>query len=332
MAIDQRTAVLVTGGTGFIGSHLVERLVALGCRVRCLVRRTSSLTRLPVSRIELAYGELATGEGLDEAVRGVDVVFHLGGVTKALSTSGFYRGNVRGTENLLRAVERAAPRRFVHVSTLAAVGPSPDGTPLAEDAAPHPLTHYGKSKLKAEEAVRRSAVAGRCVIVRPPVVYGPRDTDVYGVFRAVGKGVLLRIGRQEAFFSFVHVEDLVEGLLAAARSEQAPGAAYFIANEKPASWTGFAEAAAVAMGRKLRIISVPRPAAHAAGFLSELASRIRGRPSILSRAKIAEACCRYWVCDTSRARQELGFVARKSLRQGIEETLAWYRAAGWLKF
>ena len=188
--------VLVTGATGFIGSHLVERLVELGARVRCLVRHSSSLRYLPHEGIELVYGELATGEGLEAAVEGAGVVLHVAGVTKAFSESAHYAGNLRGTENLLRACERqsASVRRFVHVSSLAAVGPSPDSSPLGEDAEPHPLTWYGRSKLAAEKAVRASSLSWRAVIVRPPLVYGPRDTDVFEVFRTVARGRLLRVG------------------------------------------------------------------------------------------------------------------------------------------
>ncbi len=325
--------VLVTGATGFIGSHLVEKLVGLGCRVRCLVRRTSSLAALPVSRIELAYGDLGSGAGLAEAVRGASFVFHLGGLTKALSNSEFYRGNARGTENLLRAIEgAAAPPTLVHVSTLAAVGPSSDGTPIREDVPPNPVTHYGRSKLEAEQAVRRSPVSGSAVIVRPPVVYGPRDTDVYRVFRLIARGFLLRLGRDEGFFSLIHAGDLAEGLVAAARCEQARGRTYFLANDKPASWTEFAETAARIMGRPLRVVSVPWPAAYAAGYISELSCRLRKRPGIISREKLAEARCRYWVCDTSRAREDIGFTARKSLAEGIADTLDWYRQAGWLHY
>ncbi|MEK7409048.1 MAG: NAD-dependent epimerase/dehydratase family protein [Acidobacteriota bacterium] len=284
--------------------------------------------------MEIAAGlpVLVTGARLDEAVRGAGLVFHLGGLTKALSSAGFYRANTQGTENLLRVLERHAPVRLIHVSSLAGVGPSADGAPLSEDAPPHPVTHYGRSKLAAEEAVRRSALASSAVIVRPPVVYGPRETDVYQVLRLVARGLLVRIGRDEEWFSFIHASDLVEGLLAAARSDQAPGRTWFLANEEPASWTGFAATATAIMGRELRVFTAPAPLAWAVGLAGEVAGRIRRRPGIISREKIAEARCRWWVCDPSRARRELGFTPRQSLGDGLAETLNWYKRAGWLRF
>ncbi len=328
-----RAPVLVTGATGFVGSHLVERLVAEGCRVRCLVRRTSSLAWLPTDAVELSYGEVAQDAGLREAVAGVGVVFHVAGVTKALQPSQYYLGNAQGTANLLRALEQSGPPgvRFVHVSSLAAVGPSPDGAPVTEDTPPRPLTHYGRSKLAAEQILMRSPVAANAVIVRPPVVYGPRDTDVLKMFQAARRGLLLRIGGREAFASIIHVHDLVEGLLAAVRSAQGQARAYFLANAEAVSWSEFATVAAERMGRRLRAVPIPWLAAWGAGLLAEMASRLRGKPSIISREKIREAHCRYWTCDASRARRELGFTAKKTLREGVAETLDWYTIVGWLK-
>jgi nucleoside-diphosphate-sugar epimerase len=326
------TPVLVTGGTGFIGSHLVERLVADGARVRCLVRRKSSLAFLPVDRIELVYGDLASGEGLGEAVEGARTVYHLAGVTKSTSVDRYYTGNAKATGNLLAAIEaaREKPLRLVHVSTLAAVGPSEDGVPLTEDAKPRPLTHYGKSKLQAEEAVRRSAFADRAVIVRPPVVYGPRDTDVYLVFRSASRGVALRIGSHESYFSYIFAGDLAEMLVAAATAHAAAGRTYFAGNPEPASWGQFNAAVARLAGRKIHTVSVPPAMAFTLAFLSEVNSRLRGRESILSREKVREGRCRYWVANTSRAERELHFQTRTSLEDGIRKTLAWYKNSGWL--
>jgi dihydroflavonol-4-reductase len=312
---------------------LVERLLELGVPVRCLVRQTSSLRYLPPG-IELACGELATGEGLSKAVDGVEVVFHVAGVTKAYSSEAYHAGNLRGTENLLRACEQnaAPPERIVHVSSLAAVGPSPDGKPLKEDAPCRPLTWYGHSKLAAEAAVQSSALASRTVILRPPVVYGQRDTDVFEVFRSVAQGVMVLIGKEEACFSYVHVKDLVEAILAAPCRCSAAGNTYFVANPQPVSWREFALSAATAMGKKVHFFRAPASAAYVAGWCAEIGSRLRGKPGILSRQKVLEAKCRFWTCDPSRARSELDWCAARTLEAGVRETLAWYKDAGWLAF
>ncbi|HXN49785.1 MAG TPA: NAD-dependent epimerase/dehydratase family protein [Bryobacteraceae bacterium] len=326
--------ILVTGGTGFVGSHVVERLVAGGARVRCLVRASSSLRYLPREGVELVQGDLAAGTGLEAAVEGADVVAHVGGVTKALSEDAFYQGNLRATENLLHACRRQGDslRRFVHVSSLAAIGPSPGLQPLDEDATPHPLTWYGRSKLAAEGAVRASTLADRAAILRPPVVYGPRDTDVFEVFRSVAKGLMVRIGRPESYFSYIHVKDLAEAIWLAVSSEAAAGRTYFVANPEPVSWTAFAQTAAAIMGRRVRTLGVPAWLAYLAGWCAEGVSRLSGKPGIVSRQKIIEARCRYWTCDPTRARQELGFQPARGLREGLEETLAWYKDSKWLKW
>jgi nucleoside-diphosphate-sugar epimerase len=318
--------ILVTGGTGFIGSHLLDKLSALGEPARCLLRRKARPRRLPPG-IQAAYGDLTSGEGVEEAVRGADTVIHLAGVTKALAARDYYAGNVRATETLLRALAGRAIR-LVHVSTLAAIGPSADGTPVDEDAQPHPLTHYGKSKLEAERVVR--ALAPDAVIVRPPVVYGPRDTDVFQMLRSISKGWMMEIGGGERWFSAIYAGDLVEGLLAATRGT--PGRAYFLAHPQPVSWSELGAAAARIMACQPRVVRVPPLVAYAVGLGAEAWSRITRKPGIISREKVAEARCRWWTCDTRRAAAELGFEARTGLDAGLARTLAWYKEAAWLKY
>ncbi len=320
--------VLVTGATGFIGSHLVERLVALGARVRCLVRRTSRTSVLP-DGVTLALGDLRTGEGLRDAVRGAVLVFHLAGVTKAISRADYEQGNAAATRHLVEALGESC-RRLVHVSSLAAVGPSRDGSPVSEGAEPRPVSCYGRSKLEAERAIRESAWAGRAVIVRPPVVFGPRDTDVLEIFRMVARGWALVVGDPTARFSLIYVEDLVEGLLEAAAAEKAAGRTYFMADPTPASWPQFVQLAGQILGRRPRLLRVPGPAAWIAALGWEAAARLRGKPSIISRDKVAEARAGEWICDVARARAELGFQARTPLPEALARTLAWYRQAGLL--
>ncbi len=322
--------ILVTGGTGFIGSHLVERLVAQGRPVRCLVRRTSAIAGLPLAAIEVAQGDLESGAGLAEALRGVDTVIHLAGVTKARVPADYERGNTGATAQLLRAAGDI--RRLVHVSSLAAAGPSAADRPLTEEDPERPVSQYGRSKLAGEQIVRQSPVGERAVIVRPPVVYGPRDRDVYQVIRTVARGWVLQIGSQRRYFSLVYVGDLVDGLIAAAEREGVGGRIYYVAHPRPASWDEFGNTAARLMGRHARTLAIPEKAAYALGWCAERWAGWSGKPGILSRDKVTEACCAGWVCDPGRARRELGFCAQTGLEDGLRRTLDWYQEAGWLKF
>jgi nucleoside-diphosphate-sugar epimerase len=319
---------LVTGGTGFIGSHLVERLASQGEPVRALVRKA---TRFGNKSIEIVRGNLATGEGLPDALKNVDTVFHLAGVTKALSIADYYTGNVRATENLARAIAATGrPIRTVHVSSLAVMGPGPDLTPLAEDAEPHPLTHYGKSKLEGERVIR--AILPDAVIVRPPAVYGPRDTDVFEVLKSIDRGMVMEIAGGERWFSAIYVSDLVDGIVAAARAPRATDRTYFLARQEIVSWSELIGLASRIMGRKPRIVRVPPSVAYAIGYGAELWSRLTRKPGIVSRDKVTEMQGRYWICDTSRAKAEIGFEAPTDIETGLAITLAWYREAGWLKW
>ncbi len=318
--------LLITGGTGFIGSHLLERLAAACEPARALLRRKTLPTWWP-QPIEPAFGDLASGDGIEDALRGIDAVIHLAGTTKALRPTDYYAGNAQATERLVRVLA-GRPVRLVHVSSLAAAGP---GALVTEDMEPRPVSHYGRSKLEAERAVR--ALAPEAVIVRPPVVYGPRDTDVFQVLKSVSRGFTLEMAGGERWFSAIYVKDLVEGLLAAVRSPRAAGRTYYLAHAKAATWSELATTAARLMGRRApRVVRTPLALAYATGWCADAWSRLSGRPNIVSRDKVREARSTEWTCAASRAAAELGFEARTSLEAGLAETLAWYKEAGWLRY
>lgn len=317
--------ILVTGGSGFIGSHVLDRLAAEGEPVRALVRRK---TALPPG-VEAVWADLAGGGGLREAVRGVTTIIHIAGAVKAIRPAEYYRGNVRATENLARAAAGQGIR-FVHVSSLAACGPCVGAAAVNEDIEPAPITHYGKSKLEAELAVR--AAVPDAVIVRPPVVYGPRDTGVFSILKSVCRGVAPQIAGRERWFSMVYVDDLVDGLLAAARTPGAAGRTYFISHAEPVNWTTLTETAAHIMNRKSIVLRMPLAALYALGWWGEMWAHATRRPGYFSREKITEVVQSRWVCDPHRASLELGVEARTSLSAGLARTLAWYKEAGWLKY
>ena len=305
----------------------MDRLCSNGESVRCLLRRKSKANFPP--QAEVVFGDLVSGAGLEEALRAVDTVIHLAGVARALAVEDYYTGNARATENLACAVA-GRTIRLIHVSSLAAVGPNPDGIPIGEDAEPHPFTNYGKSKLEGERVVRK--LLPNAVIVRPPVVYGPRNKDVFQILKPLSQGIAVLIGGGERWFSAIYVKDLIEGLIAAARAPEASGRIYHLANVTPVSWTDLRIATARIIGRNARVLRLPSPAAYAAGWCAELWAHLTRKPSIISREKGKEAECPYWTCDTRRAAAELGFEARTSLDAGLAETLSWYREAGWLKY
>jgi nucleoside-diphosphate-sugar epimerase len=303
----------------------VDKLLQTKQPFRVLARRPGSVKNATASR-----GDLVTGEGITEALDGVQTVIHLAGTTKTITPNGYWLGNVVATENLARAIAAAGlPIRVVHVSSLAAAGPALDNSAVTEEDEPRPVSLYGKSKLEGERRMR-AHVPG-AAIVRPPVVYGPRDTDVFQILKSASQGIALRLTGGERWFSAIYVSDLVDGILLAAQSPGAGGKTWFLAHPAPVSFTEMIAEMAQALGRTPRIVTIPPAAAFAAGSCAEVVSRVTRKPGILSRDKVREMVCARWVCSADRAKNELGFEASTDFREGIEKSVAWYRSAGWLR-
>jgi nucleoside-diphosphate-sugar epimerase len=322
--------VLITGANGFIGSHLIELLQTSGYDVRCLVRSKSP--EHAVEGVEYLHGDICKPETLAPAVEGVEIIFHLAGATKARNLEGYLRVNENGTKHLLETAVRHAPnlRRFLLVSSLAAAGPSADGRPLTEDLPPRPISHYGLSKLRAEQAAWGYADRLPVTVVRPPAVYGPRERDIYVYFRQVRRGLLLRPSGGERYLSVIHVKDLVAGLLLAASSDRSHGQTYYLANPEPVAWGELGRLIARSLNAHPLAVSVPVWLVEAISLVAEAVSRVVGRPALLSRDKVREMKQRYWVCDPSKAVRELDFSVQVPLEEGIQETADWYRRHGWL--
>jgi nucleoside-diphosphate-sugar epimerase len=324
---------LVTGATGFIGSHLVARLVAEGLQVVCLVRRTSALHWLEGQPVEAHVAALEEPDALAEAVRGADYVFHVAGMTRARSPEAYLAVNAEGTRRLLDAVVRSAGglRRFVYVSSLTAVGPNPGPEPVDETTEPRPREGYGASKLAAERLLLAAAGRVPITIVRPPAVYGPRDTNFLPLFRTAQRLRLAPIiGKPTKQISFVHVRDLVAGLWRAASAEAAEGQVYFIAGGSH-TFVEVIDALEAAVGRRLLRVRVPNLVARLVGELGELRWTLTGKPQILSRRKIADLLQERWTCSWAKAERELGYRPSVSLKDGMRETAEWYARQGWLK-
>jgi nucleoside-diphosphate-sugar epimerase len=326
---------VVTGSSGFIGSHLVEALLARGATVRALVRPESGrVARDP--RVETFEADLLD----DRSVRGSRVwegathVFHLAGVTKGRTLAHFRAGNVFPTANVLAAVAArpGRPPRVLLMSSQAAAGPaaSPE-RPVREGDRPAPIEAYGRSKLQAEQAVARYRDTIPVTIVRPAAVYGPRDRDFLAAFKQASRKVALHAVRRAHQFSLVHVDDLVQAVLSLAELPTAAGRTYFVAGERPVSWGElYGEIARVAGTRPVQI-QLPRPAVWLAARAGDLASALTGRPLLLNRNKAALARPPWWICDASRLRDEAGWAPRKDLQSGVRETYLWYVDAGWLR-
>jgi len=324
-------SALVTGASGFVGSHLVEELLDRGWRVRCLVRRTSTLSWIPTDRVELAYGGVTEPGTLPEALQGVDTVFHVAGVVEAPDESVYHRVNAEGTGHVARALRLANPgyRRFVLVSSVAAAGPSRVGSPRREEEPEQPTSPYGRSKLGGETELK-SALDDRWTILRPPAVYGPRDVGFLRLFQMVGKGMAPRFTGRPQKLTVVHVEDLVRGILDAATHADTVNRAYFITHPEITDWDGMGRAVASALGCSYRGIKVPKGALPvAAGVMGFLTGLIR-KPNPMPPDRVRDLLEPAWTYSADAARRDFGFAAVRDLASGIPHTAAWYRETGWL--
>lgn len=323
---------LITGSNGFIGSHLVERLLKHGYQVRCLVRKTSNLRWIDQLPVEIVYGEITDLRSLSLHVADMDYVFHLSGALRANNESDFFYINQGGTKNLLQACRQQNPglKRFIYISTQAAAGPALDGIPLTEDDAPMPISSYGKSKQLAEQAVLEFQKKFPITIIRPPAVYGPRDDDFMEVFKYIKLGIKPLIGKEQKFISMIHVDDLVRGIHIAAEHTNAENQIFFISNKAGCSWIELENLIARVMDKNALKIVLPEFALDVAAFISEKVAKIFNRTAILNRDKANEMKQNFWLVDASKAEQKLGFVAAIPLETGLSETYQWYRNQGWL--
>ncbi|HJZ69487.1 MAG TPA: NAD-dependent epimerase/dehydratase family protein [Blastocatellia bacterium] len=324
--------VLVTGGTGFVGSHLVDCLMERGYRVRCLVRRSSNLRYLTDPEIQFSYGGLDESTNWDQALANVDAVYHVAGTTFARRAKDYFTVNHKGTETILAEVlkRRDQIKRFVYISSLAAVGPGRNGKPVDEDTPPAPITPYGRSKLLAEEAVRAVSDLLPITIVRPPAVYGPRDYGIFEFFKAVKGGMFPMIGRRDKRVSLVHARDLAEGIILAGESEAAIARTYFISSEDDYSMRAVADLMAALMNKRAREIAIPKSLAYGVAVAAEAAAAVMGKPPVINRDKVTDLSQTCWSCSIERAKQELGYTPRIELEGGLRETIKWYQREGWL--
>jgi nucleoside-diphosphate-sugar epimerase len=297
----------ITGGTGFVGSHLIDLALAAGHEIKALTRREQEARE----GISWNAGDLSSRDALERLVDGVEAIIHVAGTISAQSAAGFEIGNVAGTLAMLAAATAGGVHRFIHVSSLAAREPK--------------LSLYGGSKARAEELVHSSGL--EWAIVRPPAVYGPGDKETLELFRMAKLGLMLMPPKGRV--SVIHADDLARLLIALA-GPAAPSNILIEADDgKPSGWTHreFARALAAAVGTKPAVISSP-------GILLRLAARadqlLRGEKAKLTVDRAAYFSHRNWVIEPKRACPPQLWQPQIDTRQGLKDTADWYRAQGWL--
>ncbi|MGO9377829.1 MAG: NAD-dependent epimerase/dehydratase family protein [Dissulfurispiraceae bacterium] len=316
---------LVTGATGFIGGHLVEALIRENFDVTCLTRGTSNLRYLEGLNVTFLQGD-CTDPATMSGVESFDYVFHLAGLTKAPSDEEALRVNEKGTENIVKAVMRQTDclKRFVYVSSLAAAGPCCQGKPLIEDCDPQPVSVYGKTKLGGEKIVQEQKGKMPFTIIRPPAVYGPRDKDLLVIFKMVKLGLIPYWGK--SYYSFLYVDDLVNGIILSALKEEGDGEIFFMSDGEIYSSDDLIAAISQALQCSPIKLGIPKFVMPLFGALAE---KMPGC-SIINPDKIREIRHPYWTCDSTKAREKLGFSPKVKIKEGAKWTADWYRIHSWL--
>lgn len=327
---DRPLITLVTGGTGFIGSHVTEALLSGGGRVRCLVRSPRRLRWLQGLDIELVEGDCARPDTLGAALEGVDRVIHMAGATFAPSERAFFQSNAEGTANLVDACVSGGVARLVFLSSLAAAGPGTRDNPVREGDPPRPLSAYGRSKLAAEQYCLDAASRLSVRILRPSAVYGPRDTAFLPYLRLIRRGFLLELGAGEREISLCFVNDLVGAIVTASDSHLDSGSVYFIADSEPYSWDTVENLLCARLGVRGRRIVIPGVVLKAAGVFGQAYGALTGKSVPINRARAAELLEKHWVCDTSAAQRDLGFPPGINLKNGLHKAVLWYEQNNWL--
>jgi nucleoside-diphosphate-sugar epimerase len=324
--------ILVTGATGFTGSHLCERLAKQGFSVRALVRDPSRCSELYKWGVETVTGDLCDPNSLRRATRGIDVVYHIAALFRQenVSRKEMWAVNVQGTKNILEAAIQMHVRKFVHCSTVGVHGDikQPPGT---EDTPYGPGDRYQDTKTEGERVVLRALAEGRLPIVvfRPGGIYGPRDLRFLKLFKTIKNRSFIMLGSGQVIYQMVYIDDLIDGILLCGTNERATGNVYILTGSEPITLNQLVRAIATVLGVAPPSLRFPVTPVYLAGFICEIICKPLGIHPPLYRRRV-DFFRKIRSFDISKARRELGFCPKTDLNCGIKLTADWYRQAGYL--
>jgi dihydroflavonol-4-reductase len=323
---------VVTGASGFVGSHLVDKLLKEGHHVKCILRKTSSRRWLENKPVEIIDCGLFDKDKLKDVLKDADYLFHIAGVVKSKDDEGYTKGNVETTMVLLEVLCEVNPqiKRVIVTSSQTACGPSLDGNPCNEETLEHPITRYGKSKYEQEKLAKKFMDRLPITIIRPPAVYGERDTEIYLFFKTYKQGLMGLIGFDKKKISIVHVDDLVKGIYLAATTKVAKDQTYFIGSEKYYNWEEIGNVCNKAFGKKAFTIKIPHFLVYTVAAIAQFFSMFSSSAATFNIEKARDFVQSNWTCDVSKAVKELGYHQEVSLEAGMTRTIDWYCAVKWL--
>jgi nucleoside-diphosphate-sugar epimerase len=318
--------ILVTGGTGFTGGHLCQRLVEQGHHVRTLARRGSAVEALQKLGVAVMPGDLCDPASIATAVHGIDMVYHIAALYRQQKEEPrqFWRINAEAVEHLLAASVQKGVRRFVHCSTVGVHGHISQ-PPATEDTPFGPGDAYQESKLAGELIAQRYMREGRIgvTIFRPAAIYGPRDLRFLKLFRAIKKGRFVMLGSGEVTYHLVYIDDLIDGIVCCGTQEQARGQIYILGGESYVTLNQLVAMIAEELQVPKPHMRMPLWPVYSLGYICELLCQPFGIEPPLYRRRI-DFFKKSRAFDISKAKQELGFRPKMSLKEGLHRTAQWY--------
>lgn len=331
---------LVTGASGFIGSTLIEELSTLGFDVQALMRRTSSAANLEGVKFERLEGDMSDYESLKRAVKNTDYVFHLAGALFAPNRAAYFKHNAEGTRLLAQAVAETRPNlsRFVFVSSMAAGGPSQTIQPRDETTACLPVSAYGESKLQAEQDLLKYRDVFPISIIRPPMVYGPRDTATLVFVQTVAKNLMPIFKSPSSddghkYYSTIHVKDLVRGIVqsgVASKDKVPSGEVFYLSDDRAVTYEQLMTVIAEKLEKDPLKIRLPQSALAVAANVLHVVGKITRKTYSMNLDKLNEVYPDYWTCSNAKAKRMLGFTTEFELSTGMTNTIEWYKRQKWI--
>ena len=328
--------VLITGATGFLGTHITATLLNRGHQIRALIRPTSKTQRLKAQgEVELVVGNLGDRGSLSAAMKGMDAVVHCAGGGMAAAPGDLFRQNTEPCKTLLTTAElmENPPTKWILISSIAAVGSATEGRPLNETSPVNPISLYGQSKQEAEKLFLQAQERFEITIIRPPAIYGPGDTRFLGYFKSIKRGWCpLPPGR---LMSLVYGEDCARAVALALEVSHPNGRIYFVEDGNQWSWEALADLIYEGLSRHREIptmkpVHLAPEVIYLVGLFNELKARLTGRPTLLTRDKWRDGKEPYWLCESELIRKELGWEPRTTLSEGVQVTCDWYLNHHWL--
>ncbi len=327
-----REKVLITGASGFLGYHIINAAVENGYDVYAAIRKSSNVKHLEHLGIQYVMPEYNNAEALEKLFEeyGFDYVIHAAGTTKANSDAEYDLINNIYTLNLANAAAKNKNvKRFVFISSLASIGPSNNaGENITENTLRNPVTAYGKSKLNAENNLKKVDIAS--TVFRPTAIYGPREKDIFIVTKTLSKGIDAYIGKKEQQLSFVYGADMGE-IAVRALKQTGANTDYNITDGKSYSRYAYADIIKGLLNKKAVRFHLPLPVMRAVLFIVEKISKAMNKVPTISIEKLNELTAVNWVCDISKAKNELGFEPKFDLEKGLKASVDWYKENKWLK-